>query len=61
MLFAIGFILIVSIIFFIFARISSSNDDFGQASVYIAIGLLLLFIDLVLFIALIKVENLFEY
>jgi mannose/fructose/N-acetylgalactosamine-specific phosphotransferase system component IIC len=54
------FIFILSIIFFILGFVSKREWDEGAASVNIAIGVLLLILDIILFVIMIGTYHLYE-
>jgi hypothetical protein len=54
------FVLLLALFFFFLAHISKNNDDEGAASINIAIGILLIILDVIYFIVLVNALHLYD-
>lgn len=54
------FFFVISIIFFILSVINKRDSDEGNASVYLAIGIILLIICVVMFLVMVNVNHLYD-
>lgn len=51
---------VVSVVFFVLSSINSKQDDEGNASVYLTIGILLVIVTIILFLIMVNVNHLYE-
>lgn len=54
------FLFIVSLLFMVFGYISKRDDDEGSASKYLSIGIVILIIDVIFFLVIVNVFQLYE-
>lgn len=50
----------ISIVFYILSVVNKKNDDEGYASVYLAVGIILTIITIVMFIVMVNVNHLYD-
>lgn len=55
-----GFLFGIALMFFLFAYVSIHQDDEGSAGKYLAIGLVILVLDVILFLLIVNVFRVYE-
>lgn len=54
------FLFVLSLVFMLFAYISKQQDDEGAASTYLSIGVVILILDVIYFMLIVNVFQLYE-